>query len=106
MLDIEDESMTPTELISAMLKAQVDLLWNGGIGTYVKASFESNAEVGDRANDALRVDGERARMPRGRGGWEPRVHADGTHRVRAARAVGSTWTPSTTPPVSTAPTTR
>jgi glutamate dehydrogenase len=50
--------MTPTELINAMLKAEVDLLWNGGIGTYVKASSESNAEVGDRANDALRANGE------------------------------------------------
>ncbi len=61
MLDVEAESMTPTELISAMLKAHVDLLWNGGIGTYVKASTESNAEVGDRANDALRVDGNELR---------------------------------------------
>jgi len=57
LLDVEAESMTPTELINAMLKAEVDLLWNGGIGTYVKASPESNAEVGDRANDGLRVDG-------------------------------------------------
>jgi glutamate dehydrogenase len=61
MLDLEAESMTPTELINAMLKAEVDLLWNGGIGTYVKASTESNAEVGDRANDALRVDGNELR---------------------------------------------
>ncbi|HYZ05276.1 MAG TPA: NAD-glutamate dehydrogenase [Rubrobacter sp.] len=57
MLDVEAESMTPADLINAMLKAEVDLLWNGGIGTYVKASSESNAEVGDRANDVLRVDG-------------------------------------------------
>jgi glutamate dehydrogenase len=61
MLDVEAESVTPTELINAMLKAEVDLLWNGGIGTYVKASSESNAEVGDRANDALRVDGDELR---------------------------------------------
>jgi glutamate dehydrogenase len=61
MLDVEAESMTPTELINAMLKAEVDLLWNGGIGTYVKASSESNAEVGDRANDALRVNGDELR---------------------------------------------
>src|SRR5215217_2529742 len=58
MLDVEEESMTPTELMSAMLKAEVDLLWNGGIGTYVKASTETNAEVGDRANDTLRVNGD------------------------------------------------
>jgi glutamate dehydrogenase len=61
MLDVEEEAMTPTELMSAMLKAEVDLLWNGGIGTYVKASSETNAEVGDRANDTLRVNGDELR---------------------------------------------
>jgi glutamate dehydrogenase len=61
MLDVEEDAMTPTELMSAMLRAEVDLLWNGGIGTYVKASSETNAEVGDRANDALRVDGDELR---------------------------------------------
>ena len=61
MLDVEEESLTPTELVSAMLKARVDLLWNGGIGTYVKAGTETNAEVGDRTNDALRVDGDELR---------------------------------------------
>ncbi|TWI03751.1 glutamate dehydrogenase [Luteimonas cucumeris] len=50
-------AMSPSELLSAILKSPVDLLWNGGIGTYVKASSESNADVGDRANNALRVDG-------------------------------------------------
>jgi glutamate dehydrogenase len=50
-------TMTPSELMHAILLAPVDLLWNGGIGTYVKASTESNADVGDRANDAIRVDG-------------------------------------------------
>ncbi len=49
-------SVTPAELISAMLCAPVDLLWNGGIGTYVKASTERHAEVGDKSNDAVRVD--------------------------------------------------
>lgn len=62
-----DESVTelaPTELISAILKAPVDLIYNGGIGTYVKASTETNAQVGDKANDALRVNGKdlRARI--------------------------------------------
>jgi glutamate dehydrogenase len=61
LLGVEEESMTPTELVNAMLKAEVDLLWNGGIGTYVKASSETNAEVGDRTNDTLRVDGEELR---------------------------------------------
>ncbi len=49
--------MTPADLMKAILKAPVDLLWNGGIGTYVKASTESHADVGDKANDAIRVDG-------------------------------------------------
>jgi glutamate dehydrogenase len=48
--------VTPNEVIKAILKARVDLLWNGGIGTYVKASFESHSDVGDRSNDAVRVD--------------------------------------------------
>ncbi|MGW3624521.1 NAD-glutamate dehydrogenase [Streptomyces sp. NPDC000880] len=54
--------MTPAELMKAILKAPVDLLWNGGIGTYVKASTESNADVGDKANDAIRVNGEDLRV--------------------------------------------
>lgn len=58
---IEEESLTPAELIRVLLKAPVDLLWFGGIGTYVKASDESNAEIGDRANDAVRVDGDALR---------------------------------------------
>jgi len=56
-LGIEAEHLTPTELVSAILAAPVDLLYNGGIGTYVKASDETHAEVGDRANDALRRNG-------------------------------------------------
>jgi len=55
-------AMTPAELISAILRAPVDLLWNGGIGTYVKSSREANAEVGDKANDAIRVDGRALRV--------------------------------------------
>ncbi|WP_420879322.1 NAD-glutamate dehydrogenase domain-containing protein [Rhodococcus sp. (in: high G+C Gram-positive bacteria)] len=56
--------MTPPELIRAILRAPVDLLWNGGIGTYVKASTESHADAGDKANDVVRVDGRdlRARV--------------------------------------------
>jgi glutamate dehydrogenase len=56
-LGVEAEQLAPHELIRALLKADVDLLWNGGIGTYVKASQESNADVGDHSNNALRVDG-------------------------------------------------
>lgn len=57
-LAIEANEMTPTELIRTLLTAKVDLLWNGGIGTYVKASTETNDVVGDRTNDILRVDGK------------------------------------------------
>ncbi|MEH0634126.1 NAD-glutamate dehydrogenase [Streptomyces bottropensis] len=64
VLGIEDKvaKMTPADLMKAILKAPVDLLWNGGIGTYVKASTESHADVGDKANDAIRVDGADLRV--------------------------------------------
>ena len=61
MLGVTAEAMGPSELISAILKAQVDLLWFGGIGTYIKSAAETNIEVGDRANDANRVNGEDVR---------------------------------------------
>ena len=54
-------SLVPDQLISAILAAPVDLLWNGGIGTYVKASSETHADAGDRANDAVRIDSTRLR---------------------------------------------
>ena len=54
-------SMTPNELIHLILQAPVDLLWNGGIGTYVKSGAESHSDVGDRANDPIRVDGAQLR---------------------------------------------
>nr|WP_313271946.1 NAD-glutamate dehydrogenase domain-containing protein [Stenotrophomonas sp.] len=56
-IDASIKAMNPTDLINAALKAPVDLLWNGGIGTYVKSATESNADVGDRANNGLRVNG-------------------------------------------------
>jgi glutamate dehydrogenase len=49
--------VTPNEVVKAILRTHVDLLWNGGIGTYVKASTESHSDVGDRSNDAVRIDG-------------------------------------------------
>ena len=61
MLGIEATSATPNEIIRAILRMPVDLLWNGGIGTYVKSSDESNAEVGDRTNDAVRINGTELR---------------------------------------------
>jgi glutamate dehydrogenase len=54
-------ALSPDELISAILRAPVDLLWNGGIGTYVKASQETHADAGDRSNDAVRVNGAQLR---------------------------------------------
>jgi glutamate dehydrogenase len=54
-------AMAPADLLKAILQAPVDLLWNGGIGTYVKASTESQADVGDKANDAIRVNGKQLR---------------------------------------------
>ena len=60
-LGVEAEALPPSELIRAILTAQVDLLWNGGIGTFVKASTESHLDVGDKANDGVRVDGRGVR---------------------------------------------
>jgi glutamate dehydrogenase len=57
VLGAPDRPLTPNEVVSVVLRAPVDLLWNGGIGTYVKASGETNADVGDRANDGVRVSG-------------------------------------------------
>lgn len=55
LLNLEQAQIIPSDLIKAILKAEVDLLWNGGIGTYVKSSKETNNDVGDRANDILRI---------------------------------------------------
>ncbi len=57
-IDASVSKMTPADLMQAILKSPVDLVWNGGIGTYIKAVAESNADVGDKANDAIRVNGE------------------------------------------------
>ncbi|MDP7592712.1 MAG: NAD-glutamate dehydrogenase [Litorilituus sp.] len=57
MIGTQKQSMSPNDLIQAILKMKVDLLWNGGIGTYVKSSQETHLEVGDRANDSLRING-------------------------------------------------
>ncbi|NNJ48719.1 MAG: NAD-glutamate dehydrogenase [Acidimicrobiia bacterium] len=60
-LEIEATSVTPVELVRSILLAPVDLLWNGGIGTYVKATSETDADADDRSNDAVRVNGEELR---------------------------------------------
>ena len=82
-LAIEAKTLTPNELIQALLRAPVDLLWNGGIGTFVKARQESHNEVGDRTSDAIRVDAEELRC---------RVVGEGgnlglTQRARIAHAL-------------------
>jgi glutamate dehydrogenase len=56
-LDVDATALTPNELINAILRAPVDLLWNGGVGTYVKASAETHGDAGDRANDGVRANG-------------------------------------------------
>jgi NAD-specific glutamate dehydrogenase len=63
VLGVPDQvvQLTPNELVSAILRAPVDLLFNGGVGTFVKASTETSAQVGDKANDSLRVDGRELR---------------------------------------------
>jgi glutamate dehydrogenase len=60
-LELRKATYTPNELINALLKAPVDLLWNGGIGTYVKSQYQGHVDVGDRANDAIRVNGRELR---------------------------------------------
>ena len=101
-----DAALTPNEVIRAILRAPVDLLWNGGIGTVVKASTETDADALDRSNDAIRVDATELRC---------RVVGEGgnlglTQRARIEfareRRPRSTPTSSTTRPASTAPTTR
>lgn len=56
ILNIKKDSIIPNELIRAMLKASFDLIWNGGIGTFVKSTQETHADAGDRTNDAIRID--------------------------------------------------
>src|SRR3954469_7763394 len=60
-IDESVSAMTPAELMKAILQAPVDLLWNGGIGTYVKGEAEPHSDVGDKANDAIRVNGSELR---------------------------------------------
>ncbi|HEY4548411.1 MAG TPA: NAD-glutamate dehydrogenase [Pedomonas sp.] len=62
MLGVAETSLSPVELIRAVLKMEADLLWMGGIGTYVKAAAEPHAAAGDKANDPVRIDGEELRV--------------------------------------------
>jgi len=86
LLARDEERMDPEELVQALLRAPVDLFWNGGVGTFVKASTESAADAGDRTNDAIRVDAAdlrcRVACEGGNLGWTQRA------RVEFARAGG------------------
>ncbi|MEM8826570.1 MAG: NAD-glutamate dehydrogenase domain-containing protein, partial [Pseudomonadota bacterium] len=62
LLDIDADAVPPSDLMQAILKSRADLLWFGGIGTYVKAAGESDADVGDRANDDIRVEARHLRV--------------------------------------------
>ena len=62
MLGVTADAMAPTDLINAILRSDAELLYLGGIGTYVKATHEANAEVGDKANDAIRINGADLRV--------------------------------------------
>ena len=98
VLGAPDGPLTPNELVSAILRAPVDLLWNGGIGTYVKA--RTRVPRRRRRPGQRRRAGERRRaaLPDGRRGRQPRVHPARARRVRARAAGSSTPTPSTTRP--------
>lgn len=62
LLGVDEDKMTPNDLIKAILTSNADLLWNGGIGTYFKSVEENDADVGDRANDAVRINGRDLRV--------------------------------------------
>ncbi|MFT5452302.1 MAG: glutamate dehydrogenase, partial [Enterobacterales bacterium] len=61
LLDTQEKELAPNEVINLILKAKVDLLWNGGIGTYVKSATETHSEVGDKANNSVRINGAELR---------------------------------------------
>jgi glutamate dehydrogenase len=105
LLALAKPTVTPDELMRAILKAEVDLLWLGGIGTFVKAAGETHADTGDRANDDVRVDGARCAR-----GWSARAPTSASPSAGASStrwpAAASTPTRSTTRPASTPRTTR
>jgi glutamate dehydrogenase len=84
LIGSEADSLSPPALINALLKAKTDLLWFGGIGTYIKATSQSQSDAGDRANDAVRVNGEdlRAKVV----GEGANLGATQLGRIEAARA--------------------
>ena len=105
-IGLEKTTASPTEIMTAILKAEVDLLWFGGIGTYVRATSESNQDVGDRANDAIRVTAAEVARQGDRRGRQSRRHPARPHRVRPARRAPAIPMRSTIPAASTARTSR
>ncbi|RYX92608.1 MAG: NAD-glutamate dehydrogenase [Comamonadaceae bacterium] len=90
VLGIEAAELSPVELLRAILLAPVDLLYNGGIGTYIKASYETHAQVGDKASDAFRVNGDELRCKVvGEGG---NLGATQNGRIEFARKGGHIYT--------------
>ncbi|MCP3672955.1 MAG: NAD-glutamate dehydrogenase, partial [Gammaproteobacteria bacterium] len=61
LLDTKEKELTPNKIINLILKADIDLFWNGGIGTYVKCTEETNVDVGDKANNSVRINGSQLR---------------------------------------------
>jgi glutamate dehydrogenase len=105
LLDLEREEIDPAGLMSAILKASADLIWFGGIGTYIKAKTESSAEVGDPGNDPIRVNAADLRAKAIGEGANLAITQAG--RIEFAHAAGeSTRTSSTIRPASTARTMR
>jgi glutamate dehydrogenase len=105
MTGLKGKTATPGEIMCALLKLDVGLIWFGGIGTYVRASNETNAEVGDRTNDAIRVTAaELKAQVIGEGPILPSPSAGGSSS--RSRAGASIPTPSTTRPGSIPPTWR
>ncbi len=84
LLDVEVDALTPDEVAQALLRAPVDLLWNGGVGTFFKATAESAVDVGDRSNDAIRVDAAEVRCrvacEGGNLGWTQRARVEFARR--------------------------
>ena len=99
LLGIDEERVPPNEVIRAILRARVDLLWNSGIGTVVKAATETDADASDRSSDAIRVNADELRARVVRRGRQPRLHPPRAGRVRLT-AGSSTPTSSTTRPAS------
>jgi glutamate dehydrogenase len=105
LLGLDATQASPPEIIRTILKLPVDLLWNGGIGTYVKATHEAHSAIGDRANDAVRVDGRELRCA-----WSARAAiwvCQQLGRIEYAQAAAASIpTSSTIPAASIVPTTR